>query len=428
VTRIFLIALLAVLPGLQVAAQDESILLRPARVFDGEQMHAGWVVAVEGSRIIYAGDPNGYDEVDAAQVFELEGSTLMPGLIEGHSHILLHPYNETSWNDQVLKEPEAERVARAVNHARDSLMAGITTMRDLGSEGAGYADVAIRDSINKGIIPGPRLLVAGKAIVATGSYGPKGFHEGVDVPLGAETADGYDDLIRVVRSQVGRNIDVVKVYADYRWGPGGTAAATFTQQEFATIVEVAGSSGRPVIAHASTAEGMKRAILGGVETIEHGDGATSETYKLMRENNVALCPTLAAGDAIAQYGGWRKGVDPEPAHIAAKRKSFRAALDARVRICFGGDVGVYPHGDNVRELEMMVDYGMDAVAALRSATSINADIFHIGDEVGRIRKGLSADIIVVQGDPVADISALRAIEMVIKGGEIVKSKIQMRQQ
>jgi imidazolonepropionase-like amidohydrolase len=338
------------LPGV-VRADGPVTLLRSAQVFDGEAMHTDWIVLVEGNSILYAGDADDAPDTDVDNTIDLPGHTLLPGLIEGHSHILLHPYDETVWNDQVLKESVAERVARAVNHARDSLMAGVTTMRDLGSEGAGYADVGVRDSINKGIIPGPRLLVAGKAIVATGSYGPKGFHEGVNVPLGAETADGYDDLVRVVRSQIGRNIDFVKVYADYRWGPDGAASPTFTQDELTTIVEVTKSSGRPVVAHAATAEAMTRAILAGVETIEHGDGATREVYKLMLEHDVALCPTLAAGDAIAQYSGWNKGVDQEPPRIQNKRRSFKAALDAGVTICFGGDVGVYPHGDNVRELE-----------------------------------------------------------------------------
>ncbi len=403
-----------------VRAGDNVTLLRPEQVFDGEAMHADWVVLVEGSSILYAGDADDAPEIDAARIIDLPGQTLLPGLIEGHSHILLHPYDETAWNDQVLKESEAERVARAVNHARDSLLAGVTTMRDLGSEGAGYADVGVRDSINKGIIPGPRLLVAGKALVATGSYGPKGFHERVDVPLGAETADGYDDLVRVVRSQIGRNIDFVKVYADYRWGPDGRAAPTFTQRELATIVEVTKSSGRPVAAHASTAEAMERAILAGVETIEHGDYATAEVYKLMVEHKVALCPTLAVGDAIAQYSGWNKGVDPEPPRIKAKRLSFKAALDAGVTICFGGDVGPFPHGDNVRELEMMVDYGMPAAAVLRSATSINADIFHIADKVGRIRTGLLADIIAVDGNPESDISDLRNVRLVMKDGVLYR--------
>ena len=420
--------LLAVVLGFSgvVVAQESVTLLKPARVFDGEETHADWIVLVKGNFILYAGNADDAPATDVDRTIDLAGQTLLPGLIEGHSHILLHPYDETVWNDQVLKESLAERVARAVNHVRNSLMAGVTTMRDLGSEGAGYADVGVRDSINKGIIPGPRLLVAGKALVATGSYGPKGFHEGVDVPLGAETADGYDDLIRVVRSQIGRNIDFVKVYADYRWGPDGAASPTFTQRELETIVEVAQSSGRPVVAHASTAEAMTRAILAGVETIEHGDGATAEVYKLMVEHNVALCPTLAAGDAIAQYSGWNKGVDPEPPRLQNKRRSFKAARDAGVTICFGGDVGVYPHGDNVRELEMMVDYGMSAEAVLRSATSINAGLFHIANKVGRIRTGLLADIIAVEGDPGRDISVLRNVRLVMKDGVVYGSDWNMR--
>ena len=414
--------LLAIVLGFSgvVVAQESVTLLKPEQVFDGEQTHAGWIVLVKGNFILYAGDSDDAPATDVDRSIDLPGQTLLPGLIEGHSHILLHPYDETVWNDQVLKESIAERVARAVNHVRNSLMAGVTTMRDLGSEGAGFADVGVRDSINKGIIPGPRLLVAGKALVATGSYGPKGFHEGVNVPLGAETADGYDDLVRVVRSQIGRNIDFVKVYADYRWGPDGAASPTFTQRELETIVEVTRSSGRPVVAHASTAEAMTRAILAGVETIEHGDGATSEVYKLMVKHNVALCPTLAAGDAIAQYSGWNKGVDSEPPRLQNKRRSFKAALDAGVTICFGSDVGVYPHGDNVRELEMMVDYGMPAEDVLRSATSINARLFHIADKVGRIRSGLLADIIAVEGDPGRDISDLRNVRLVMKDGEVYR--------
>lgn len=397
-------------------AQESVTVLNAARVFDGERMHTDWLVVVEGRKIIYAGSTKDIPEFSVSVTIDLPGQTLLPGLIEGHSHVLLHPYNETSWNDQVLKESDAERVVRATNHVRASLLAGVTTMRDLGSEGAGYADIGIRDSIDKGLVPGPRLLVAGRALVATGSYGPKGFHERVNVPLGAQTADGYDELARAVREQIGRGVDFIKVYADYRWGARGTAAPTFTLAELETIVEITKSSGRPVVAHASTAEGMRRAILAGVETIEHGDGATKEIYELMRERNVALCPTLAAGDAISQYGGWKKGVDAEPERIANKRKSFKLALDVGVTICFGGDVGVYPHGDNVRELEMMVDYGMKNIDVLKSATSINAQIFHIDDRVGRLREGLLADVIAVDGDPAEDISALRNIRLVMKDG------------
>jgi len=405
--------------ALPLVAGADVLRLEPARVFDGERMHDDWVVVVDEAVIAYAGPAGEAPKASVDRTFDLAGRTLLPGLIEGHSHVLLHPSDEPPWNDQVLKESEAERVTRAVNHVRDSLLAGVTTMRDLGSEGAGYADVGIRDSIDKGIIPGPRLLVAGRAIVATGSYGPKGFHERVDVPLGAETADGFDDLVRVVRDQIGRNVDFIKVYADYRWGPDGTAQPTFTQAELETIVEVTRSSGRPVVAHASTAEAMRRAVLAGVETIEHGDGGTDEVFELMADRGVALCPTIAAGDAISQYSGWRKGVDPEPDRIVNKRRSVRAALDAGVTICFGGDVGVYRHGDNVRELELMVDYGMSPGDALRAATSVNADLFHIEERVGRVRAGLVADLIAVAGDPGKDVSLLRDVSLVMQSGEIV---------
>ncbi|NVK85692.1 MAG: amidohydrolase family protein [Cytophagia bacterium] len=400
-----------------IAHAQVDYLLIPDRVFDGKEIHENWVVGVKGNGISYAG-PN--KSIDADSTIELKGMTLMPGLIEGHSHILLHPYNETSWNDQVLKESVAERSARAVNHLKASLMAGVTTMRDLGSEGAGYADVGLKIAVQKGVIPGPRLIVAGKAIVATGSYGPKGFHEGVNVPLGAEEADGYDDLIRVTRDQIGNGADLIKVYADYRWGPEGTAQPTFTVAELKTIVEIAESSGREVVAHASSAEAMKRAIEAGIKTIEHGDGGTLEVFKLMAEKGVALCPTIAAGDAITQYSGWNKGVDPEPGRIRAKRRSFELALQAGVKIVFGGDVGVFPHGENVRELELMVEYGMPVELALISATSGNAETFRL-DDLGQLKEGFLADIIAVEGDPLSSISNLRKVKLVMKDGKIYKN-------
>jgi imidazolonepropionase-like amidohydrolase len=312
----------------------------------------------------------------------------------------------------------AERVARGTVHARRTLEAGFTTTRDLGSEGAGYADVGLKQAIDKGVIPGPRMLVAGPAIVATGSYGPKGFAPHVQVPLGAQPADGAD-LVRVTREQIGGGADVVKVYADYRWGPNGEAMPTFSEAELRTIVETAASSGRPTVAHAATEEGMRRATLAGVSTIEHGDGGTPEVYQLMAERGVALCATLAAPEAILQYRGWEKGVDPEPDRITQKRASFQAALAAGVTIIAGGDSGVFTHGTNARELELMVDYGMEPLAVLRSATSVNADAFGLHDQVGRLRPGLLADLLLVTGRPDEDISALRQVRGVVKGGEWV---------
>jgi len=411
------------IPGTPINGQQPAaILLRPERVFDGVNAvpHSGWAVLVQGNRIVAAGPAAEVRAPASARTIELPNATLTPGLIEGHSHLLLHPYDETSWNDQVLRESTAERVARAVNHARATLMAGFTTVRDLGSEGAGYADVGLKEAITKGVIPGPRMLVAGPAIVATGSYGPKGFSPEWPVHLGAEVADGVDGITRVTRDQIGKGADFIKIYADYRWGPNGEAMPTFTEEEIARIVSIASSSGRPVVAHAATAEGMRRAVMAGVETIEHGDGGTPEVFRLMKDRGVAFCPTLAAGDAILQYGGWRKGTDPEPERIQRKRESFRAALDAGVPMCMGGDVGVYTHGTNAREVELMVDYGMRPAAALMAVTSANARFFHLDDRLGSIRAGMLADLAVFDGDPTTDITALRRVLLVMKDGQIVR--------
>jgi imidazolonepropionase-like amidohydrolase len=394
----------------------------PDRVFDGQEMRENWVVVVQGNKIIHAGLRNDWSK--DAELKILAGTTLLPGMIEGHAHMFLYPYDQTPWNDQVLKESESYRMARAVVHAEKTLSAGFTTVRDLGTEGAGYADASLKKAINDGVIPGPRMIISSKAIVATGSYGPKGFGDHFDVPLGAEVADGHDNIIKVVRDQIGHGADFIKVYADYRWGPQGEAAPTFSEDELRLMVKTAESSGRYVVAHASTEEGMRRAILAGIETIEHGDGGTEDIWKLMNDNKVAFCPTLAAGDAIMQYQGWKKGYDPDPQRIINKKSSFSSALQSGITIVAGGDVGVFEHGDNVRELEMMNEYGMAPMAVLRSVTSINARVFHLDNELGAIRTGLLADLVVVEGDPSKNISDLRNVVLVMKDGKVHVDKSQ----
>lgn len=394
------------------------ILLRPAGVFDGVdgKVHAGWQVLVRGERIVAVGPALAVPA--GARIVDLAGDTLMPGMIEGHGHLFLHPYDEASWDDQVLHEPLALRTARAVAQARATLRAGFTSERDLGTEGAGYADVGLKAAIDQGIVEGPRLSVATRAIVALGAYGPKGFEPGVAIPQGAEEVSGVDQIVAAVRRQIAAGADWVKLYADYRWRSGEESRATLSLDEIKAAVAAAHDAGRPVAVHAATAEGMRRAVEAGVDTIEHGYGGTPAIFAAMAAKGIALCPTLAAADASARYRGWT-GAEPAPAAVRLSRESLGRALAAGVPICMGGDVGVFAHGTNAREMVLMAAAGMTPAQVLIAATSGNARWMRMGDQLGAVKPGLLADLVAVAGDPTSDLAATRAVRLVMKNGTIV---------
>ncbi len=397
-------------------------LLRPQQVFDAtsEAAHPGWVVVVEGNKITAVGPAASVRAPAGAQTVELPGMTLLPGLMDLHSHVFLHPYNEATWNDQVLKEPLAYRTIMAGVYSRNTLMAGFTTLRDLGTEGAGYADVSVRQAINDGKIPGPRLFVSTLAIVATASYGPgpAGFAPEFDPPQGAQAVSGVPEVLKAVREQVGHGADWVKVYADYRRGPGGGAVPTFSQEEMNALVSESHSAGRPVAAHAGTAEGMKRAILAGVNSIEHGTGGTDEVFKMMAERGVAYFPTLAASASTSEYSGAYKPGGPLSPGMERAKSAFQLAMKNGVIIGCGSDVGVFAHGTNAKELSLMVQYGMSAPKALLAATTVDAKVLGRENDLGQIRPGFLADIIAVPGDPTKDIETLKQVAFVMKDGRI----------
>lgn len=400
-----------------------SYLLLPDAVYTASdsRRHPDWVVWVDGDRIRGVGPIDQLKAPEGLARLPLPGATLLPGLSDLHVHLFLHPYNETLWNDQVLSESVSYRTVSAGVRAGANLRAGFTLLRDLGTEGAGYADLGLKRAIDEGIIAGPRLQLSTLAIAARGCYGPgpRGFRDDHELPKGAQMVSGVEEIRRAVREQAGHGADWIKVYADQRCGPGGAVVPAFSQEELNELVSLAHDLGRPVAAHAAGAEGMRRATLAGVNSIEHGYGGTPEVFALMAKHGVAYFPTLAAQAAYARYFEGHQPEDPPTASMQQAQQAFAMALKAGVTIGLGSDVGVFPHGEIWREAELMHAYGMKPEQVLRAATRVNAEIAGLGDQLGQILPGYQADLVAVMGDPLEDMSALRRVRLVILRGRVV---------
>jgi imidazolonepropionase-like amidohydrolase len=423
----FVIASLLSLPVLgqsaPAGAHSHPLVIRIARFLDvrsGTYVN-GAALYVEGERIKSAGPASSVlkEVPPGAQVLDLGNATLLPGLIDCHTHLMARiPDTDNGYGLTLLTKSQAYRALEGAADARVTLEAGFTTVRDVESEGSGYADVALRDAISDGLVEGPRMRVATRGIAAVGQYHP--FHISADLsdfPTGAQMISGAEEARRAVREQIGHGADLIKVYADWRY-------PTLTVEELRVVVEEAHKAHRKVAAHATTAEGIRNAVTAGVDSIEHGHRVDRATLDLMKSKGIYLVPTLSPIDAdmARAPGDW---TSPQAkAFLAAVNEGVATAKKLGVKIADGSDPSSADrHGRNAEELEAMTRRGLSALEAIRAATVTAADLIGWPDDVGAVEAGKFADVIAVDGDPLTDIKVLQHVRFVMKGGRIIKNEL-----
>ena len=404
---------------LAVSAHAEIVFIKAARMFDGrsETLVRDAVVAVDGTKIVSVGGtiPTG------AHVIDLGDATLMPGLIDAHTHIALHPGN---YNNQVLGETTEYRAILSTVNARQTLEAGITTIRDLGNEGSGFTDVALRDAIARGFVPGPRIIAAIHPLVTTGAYRLGGYAPTTNTPAISAEANGPDAMRAAVRQLINDGADVIKVYLDSGRHPQHASGAkpTYSQEEINALVAEAHAAGAKVAAHCSTDAAAKMGVIAGVDSLEHGLSITEETFRAMAAKGVVYVPTLLVFEMwAADPDLFGEGPSPSKEYldktVREHTASFQRALKTPVKIAFGTDTFAKT-GTNAQELDSMVRAGMRPIDALRAATSVSAALLGVDDITGTIEPGKAADIIAVAGDPSHDVKTLQHPTFVMKDGKV----------
>jgi imidazolonepropionase-like amidohydrolase len=416
----FLLLACSLAPAQSPAPADHWIVVRAGRLFEGtERLAANQVILIKGDRIAEVGPAERVKVPPDAAVVDLTHATVLPGLIDAHTHVF---GNGPDFELQILRDSYQYRTLTALANAQKDLMVGFTTLRDLKTLGAMYSDVDLRNAIDRGIVTGPRMQVATRGIQTTGGFIMRGYSP--EVPSALQVVDSPWAARQAVRDQVAHDADLIKLYAayDFHFTSDGNMVVppTFTAEEVNAIVDEAHKRGRKVSCHAFGGEGLRNCMNAGVESIEHGVNLEDSDIKLMAQKGIYLVPTLYHYQLdrerdMKKYGG----------HSVAdvSERSFRKAVGKGIKVAFGSGVGPFPHGTQTKEFEYMVKFGMTPVQAIRAATSEAAQLMGWQDRVGSVEAGKFADLVAVQGDPLADITELERVKFVMKGGQVFKTEL-----